>query len=182
MADAFDAEYINRGVGCFYFDENSLPQKQDLDPDVVFIEYGQNDMCRFETTKEGLDAMERYIKRILPLYPKAQFVLITPDFVGPDGSNEKEKLVIRDYCENYIRIASNYPITVLEGNSLLTYDHENYCEDIVHLSEKGAAMFADNLICKLKDKLQLAVSDEQVFAAADDILMDNLAAFKELAK
>ena len=152
IADEFEAEYLNRGVGAYSFDVGSLPEKPDFSPDLVFIEYGQNDMCHYETTEDGMAAADAYFAKIKSLYPNAKFLFITPDFVGPDGSNEKERQVMPEYCEGYRRLCEKYNIPLLEGSEMMDYDHENYCSDLVHFSEQGIALFAKNLIAEIKER------------------------------
>ncbi len=148
-AESLDAEYINRGIGSMIFEERSLPEVDDFQPDYVFVEYGANDLNKHPDQQTALDAAHAWLKRVCILYPNARIIGITPDFIYPHGYDETHWQRFYGYCNHLYRIYQELHIPVIRGSSLLPDLDVMFREDHVHLNEAGSAWFAGQLAHKI---------------------------------
>ena len=62
MAEYLEAEYINRGIGSMIFDENSLPASDPIQPDIIIVEYGANDLNKRPDQQTALLAARAWLE------------------------------------------------------------------------------------------------------------------------
>lgn len=149
VAQWFGAEGINRGIGSMVFDEASLPDTPDCQPEMIFAEYGGNDLYRIPDTAEALDRAARYLQKLRRLYPAARIRVITPD-MGPRQGGTTEKWEREDlYCHALAETAAGLGMDVLYGRELIPPMPVLYFEDMVHFNEAGSAVFANHLLYRV---------------------------------
>lgn len=146
VAKWLDAEVLNRGIGSMIFDEASLPADADCIPDMIFVEYGGNDLYRIPDTDTALAQAEGFLQKLRRLYPAAETYVITPD-LGPRTGGSAEKWQREDaYCAALAQISRGLHMTPLAGRELIPPMPVLYFEDMTHFNEAGSAIFANNLL------------------------------------
>jgi len=150
VADALGAEEINRGIGSFVFDENSLPVTDPLQPDWIFVEYGPNDISRFPDPDEAMARAERYFARLLTVYPRSAVYAITPDFLSPKGISAEAAGRLPEYCRRLTEVCRSAGIKVISGKQLVPDLDVMFWRDHLHLNEAGSAVFAHRLLYLMK--------------------------------
>lgn len=148
-ADYLDAEYLNRGIGSMIFDPDSLPAASDYDPDLVFIEYGLNDMVLTPDNDAAEKNASAWIEKLGRLYPKAEKYCILPTFRCP-GRNEGYLDRLCDFIPRIQNICDQNDICCIPGEELIPALPNLYVDDCVHFNEAGSAVVANRLICYLK--------------------------------
>ena len=148
VADALNAEYVNRGIGSMIFDPESLPEQDDYVPDYVFIEYGSNDLGKVADNETALSSAKAWLEKMCRLYPNAEKICILPDFT-PCRSEEAQ--VRQDlYCIALKEICSELGIPAFFSAPLIPNLDVMFCSDHVHFSEAGSAVFANRLLEAMK--------------------------------
>lgn len=150
VADALGAEEINRGIGSFVFDENSLPGEDPLQPEWIFVEYGPNDVSRFPDLDDAMARAERYLTKLLKVYPHADIYVITPAFLSPKGLSAEAAGRLPEYCRRLTEVCRNVGIKAIPGRALVPDLDVMFWRDHLHLNEAGSAVFAHNLLRLMK--------------------------------
>jgi|GEM_PF-1659195 len=148
VAEYLGAEYINRGIGSMIFEAGSLPDETDLEPDMIFIEYGGNDAAKTPDNDSAERNAIEWIDKLEELYPNAEKYCILTDFRCPgDGSENDVRL--HDLCARHAGICTLRGIPYIHGRELIPAIEGLFIEDRVHFNEAGSAIVANNLIIKL---------------------------------
>ena len=151
VADALEAEEINRGIGSFVFDEKSLPESDFIQPEWIFVEYGPNDISRFPDLDDAMARAEGYLARLQKIYPDAAVYVITPDFLSPQGISAEAAARLPDYCRRLTEVGLAAGMKVIPGRKLVPDLDVMFWRDHLHLNEAGSAVFAHNLLRLMKD-------------------------------
>lgn len=154
-AAALRGEYINRGIGSFIFDVNSLPDEADCDPDIIFVEYGPNDVDRYPDCDTALPHAEAYLAKLRRIYPDARVFVLSPDFQSRRVMKESERKMIAEYSERLLALASRMGMFPVSGELLLPDFESMYVCDGVHFNTTGSAVFAHNLLHEISTDLVL---------------------------
>lgn len=143
-AETLGGGYLNRGIGSMVFDRDSLPAEADCRPEMIFIEYGGNDLGKTPGNDTALAAAEAWLDRLCVLYPDAEKYTILPDFFP----EESEAILRRldEYCRELTGFCLARGITVFSGKPLIPALPALFCGDHVHFSEAGSAVFANRLL------------------------------------
>ena len=143
-AETLGGGYLNRGIGSMVFDRDSLPAEADCRPEMIFIEYGGNDLGKTPGNDTALAAAEAWLDRLCVLYPDAEKYTILPDFFP----EESEAILRRldEYCRELTGLCRTRGITVFSGKPLIPALPALFCGDHVHFNEAGSAVFANRLL------------------------------------
>ena len=150
MAEYLEAEYINRGIGSMIFDENSLPASDPIQPDIIIVEYGANDLNKRPDQQTALLAARAWLEKLCRVYPSAKIIGITPDFIYPHGYDEAHWQRFYTYCDALYALYQEMNIPVFRGYTLLPGLDTMFREDHVHLNETGSAWFAGKIAHHIK--------------------------------
>ena len=145
MAEHMDAEALNRGIGSMIFEAPSLPSAPDCVPDMIFIEYGCNDLGKTPDNETGLALADAWMKKICKLYPTAEKFCIPPDFSPRGDCSDAYWNRMEPYCTGLAEISRLYGIHVIPGKILIPDLPDLFFEDLTHFNEAGSAIFAGNL-------------------------------------
>lgn len=148
VAEHLDGEYVNRGIGSMIFDPDSLPSADDYAPDLVFIEYGSNDLGKVPDNETALASAGTWLKKMCRLYPSAEKYCILPDFTG--CRNESAQQRQDSYCASLSEICRSMGIPAFSSEKLIPDLDVMFCSDHVHFSEAGSAVFANRLLSAMK--------------------------------
>ena len=154
--------YLNRGVGSLYFDASVLDPADTCRPDVVFVEFGANDMVKRDAsnnvvftdgkaeyyTEEKLPWLlsraDAYLKKASEIYPMARICCITVLW----SANEAplRRLEIQEAFRTGVQdICQKRHITCIDGRTLTPHLPQCYAADGTHLNALGGALAAQNL-------------------------------------
>ena len=146
-----DAEYINRGIGSYYYDAGSLPEKSDCNPDYVFIMYGGNDILLFPTIDDALQEAEKFIKKACALYPAAKTLVLSPEYMRKEPMDDNMRKNLEAYSAQLPALCNSFGCTFLSTKELIPDLASLFLDDNVHFNVAGMGQFTSNLMNKLKD-------------------------------
>lgn len=152
VAEHLGAEYLNRGIGSMVFDKDSLPAVPDCAPDMIFVEYGANDLGKTPDNETALAAADAWLTELCRRYPDAEKYAVLPDFF-PDRWESDAVLRRRDaYCAGLTELCRARSISALPGKPLIPELDALYFGDHVHFNEAGSAIFADRLLYTIRHR------------------------------
>jgi len=134
LSRLLDYEYVNFGVGGYYFDAGQLIEQNVFDPDVIFVAYGIN----HGNASSVADGMPSFMDRLAEMYPNKKIYLLTPLWT----SEPRDYKGIR---AKMTEIAANYEnVTVIDGASLIP-EEEKWFSDGLHPNVNGNFLMAYNI-------------------------------------
>jgi len=146
LAGWLDAEHINRGIGSMVFEAPALPSSPDCNPELLFIEYGCNDIGKTPDNETALLSAKEWLNGICRLYPAVPKYCILPDFIPREGVQEDYWTRLPPYCAALSDLCAAAGISVISGRSLIPALPVLFYGDHVHFNEAGSALFAGNLL------------------------------------
>lgn len=141
------AETLNQGVGGFYYEQKSLDEKINFNPDIVFVAYGTNDFRIFHDVNVIAEHAETYFSDVLKLYPKSRIVVIPPIWRA-DLSSEPERELFQETCGAIVRLARAFDFFAVDGQALVDHEEELFADGYLHPNDRGFGQYAECL-CNL---------------------------------
>ena len=136
LAEALDAEEVNKGIGGEHFFPALAGERDAFDPDYITVAYGTNDWSRRgeEEFKESCSAFYEALSRH---YPEAKIFAITPIW-RKDYMAEKKFGPFNKVSEDIEAIVREFKnITCIHGFAFIPQD-ENYFADLrLHPNDSG---------------------------------------------
>lgn len=146
IADALDAEAINKGIGGEIFFPELAAAKDPIDPDYVTVAYGTNDWTtnQKETFENNCKLFYENLSRN---YPNAKIFAITPIWRKHYSRGDVNDIGTLDDVEAYIRKVADQltGVTVIGGIDLVPHDPKNFSPDVIHPNDQGFDHYANNL-------------------------------------
>ncbi len=152
LAEALDAEELNKAIGGETFFPDLAKERTDFDPDIVTVAYGTNDWSVTDGLRFSEYAREFY-GALAKNYPKARIFAITPIYRKDMGASkpfgrfetvaEKIALAVKDIPS----------VTVIDGMALVPQDYLLYADLRLHPSDAGFMHYAKNLAEAIKKAL-----------------------------
>lgn len=156
-----DAECLNRGVGSLYFDETTLDEDDTADPDIIFVEFGANDVVKRENGKvvfdndkvvyrceddlpEMAETIEKYLKKLKCIYPNAKINVISMLWNMVEAEL-LDPVFYEKYREDMKIITEKLGLCYIDGRTVIPHLRECLAADKIHLSQLGAAMAAQKI-------------------------------------
>ena len=153
LADALQADAINKGIGGEVFFPTLANLKDDIEPDYITVAYGTNDWSQCKDT-QGKDRFDTRCKEFYTLlstkYPRAKIFAVTPIW---RGDFERDTQVVPfAYIREYIsEVTSSLPnVTVIDGFDLVPHEKACFSPDILHPNDEGFFHYASNLYAEIK--------------------------------
>ena len=148
LADALDAEAVNKGIGGEIFFPELAAAKDPVDPDYITVAYGTNDWSRNKQDFYG--NCKDFYTNLSQNYPNAKIFAITPIWRRRYG--EVNTLGTLDDIEAYIKeVAASLPnVTAISGIDLVPHDPAYFSPDVVHPNDQGFEHYGNNLIEEIK--------------------------------
>ena len=149
IADAFDAECINKGIGGEIFFPALALTRDEIEPDYITVAYGTNDWSRNNKERFEKNCKEFY-ENLSATYPSAQIFAITPIWRKSYGEvNTIGTLdAIAEHIERVTAPLKN--VTVINGINFVPHDPKYFAPDVLHPNDEGFAHYAENLLGELK--------------------------------
>ena len=154
LADALDAEAINKGIGGEFFCPKLAAIRDGIDPDIITVAYGTNDWSRippeqFERTSE------EFYTNLSRLYPNAKIFALTPVWRGDIG---KKTLIgaFSNVTKQLRKIESSLPnVTVVDCLDFIPHEATMFSSDVVHPNFLGFSYYADGVIEAIKKECEI---------------------------
>ena len=158
--------YLNRGVGSLYFDESTLDPADPCRPDIVFVEFGANDMVKRDASNnvvftDGkaefytaeklpwlLSRADAYLAKAAAVYPSARICCMTVLWTTNEAPQWRLDMqeAFRAGVEEICRARH---MTCIDGRTLTPHLAQCYADDGTHLNALGGALAAQNLYLAL---------------------------------
>lgn len=150
LADHLDAAYLNRGIGSMIFEAASLPAVCDCHPDMIFIEYGCNDLGKTPDNETGLALADAWLERLCQLHPDSAKYCLLPDFSPRGDASDAYWNRMEPYCQGLTTLCDARGIPAICGKPLIPDLKNLFCDDYTHFNEAGSAIFAGQLLHTLQ--------------------------------
>ena len=150
LAEHLEAEYLNRGIGSMIFEAPSLPSEQDCSPDMIFIEYGCNDLGKTPDNETALALADAWLERLCVLYPDAAKYCLLPDFSPRADASDAYWSRMEPYCTGLAECSLRHGIPAIAGKPLIPDLPILFFDDYTHFNEAGSAIFAGQLLYTLR--------------------------------
>ena len=150
LADAFDAEMINKGIGGEVFRPDLLENPDPFRPDLLTIAYGTNDWGGNLSQEELKAHTDLFCRKLIALYPDVPVFAILPlwrnDFrdLRKAGTFEDARGIYRSIYEKYAAIR------VIDGFSLIQHDTSLFSDGYLHPNDSGFCQVSQNLIRQMQ--------------------------------
>lgn len=150
LADALDAEEVNKAIGGEKFFPELAELKDDFVPDYITIAYGTNDWNTIDEETFKINCRAFY-KKISENYPDAKIFAITPIW-RKDMNEEREFGAFQKVDEDIKNATSDLKnVTVISGFSFVPQDEKYYADFRLHPNDEGFKFYFDNLYSKIKE-------------------------------
>ena len=146
LADALDAEEINKAIGAEKFCPWLAELKDDIEPDYICVAYGTNHWHRSKK-EEFREICDKFYGNLVKSYPNAKIFALTPiwrkdctdktnfDYFGQIGE------IIADVVKKYDNVIC------ISGFDFVPQDETLYKDLFLHPNNKGFSHYADS-VCK----------------------------------
>ncbi len=157
------AQYLNRGVGSLFYDESYLDENDSLKPDVVFVEFGANDLVKHDAGNKVvmvdniaqhcdaddipvlIQRAEKYLTKLKAIYPTAKINVISPLYSCEQTSQAFASVKIA-YKTELHALVDKLGLSFIDGTHLSAHIPECHVQDGIHLTALGNALVAQSLI------------------------------------
>lgn len=144
LAEALDAEQINKGMGGESFFPALAKARDDFEPDYITVAYGTNDWS--SSSEEDFKSRCRaFYESLSKNYPEARIFAITPIW-RKDCMEEKTFGDFYKVAEDIKSIVKDYKnITYIYGFEFIPQDENYYADLRLHPNDKGFDSYFSNL-------------------------------------
>ncbi|MBU5451488.1 SGNH/GDSL hydrolase family protein [Acetivibrio sp. MSJd-27] len=154
LARYFGWNYLNHGVGGFYFDPDSLDAELPFKPDVITVAYGAND-CHLisvgEKTYEGVKkSAKAFLDKLIALYSQACVYVITPIWRAAEYENADIASGMQRIRSFIKKEAASRGLNVIDGEKLVSHDSGFFGDKVLHPNEIGFMEYAMHMIPQIK--------------------------------
>ncbi|MCR5276726.1 MAG: SGNH/GDSL hydrolase family protein [Bacteroidales bacterium] len=162
-------QYLNRGVGSLYFDASVLDPGDTCRPDLVFVEFGANDMVMRDESnnvvfKDGkaeyyteeklpwlLSRADAYLEKATQIYPGARICCITVLWSTNEAPQWRRNMQ-EAFRAGVERICRARGLICIDGRMLTPHLAQCYAADGTHLNALSGALAAQNLYLALNNQ------------------------------
>lgn len=150
LADAFNAELINKALGGAIFSPELAAVPNDINADYVFVAYGTNDWSLSDQASFRKNA-DDFLSAIEKNYPCTPIFVITPiwrkdwNADKPFGEFKSVESIINEVSKNHKNAM------VISALNLVPHDESLFGDLRLHPSDKGFKYYYDNLIKVIKN-------------------------------
>lgn len=150
LADALQAEIVNKGIGGEVFFPTLATLRDDIEPDIITVAYGTNDWSHSE--KEVFDANSKsFYEALAKNYPNAKIFALAPIW-RPNYKRDDKK--VGDFSHVLGRlheIASDIPnVTVINCFDFVPKERPSFAPDYLHPNDRGFFYYANHLYAEIK--------------------------------
>ena len=149
LADALDADAVNKGIGGEVFRPELAYAREDLEPEIITVAYGTNDWSN--TEKEIFDKnSEAFYAQLSQNYPNAKIFAFSPIW-----RKDHEKITnvgkFAYVTEKFEDIVNSLPnVTFIDCYDTVPHDPAMFSPDVLHPNDKGFSHYAKGVIDAIK--------------------------------
>jgi lysophospholipase L1-like esterase len=146
VSRALDKKLINQGIGGYIFDADGIDLNIELEPELITIAYGINDLWRGYKIEEIEFACDCYYKKIRERWSDVPIYTITPIWCNKQV-DPKSSVVIADPMEfrsSIAKMGGKYNITPINGLEMMPHEPP-FLPDTLHPNEEGYMIYSSNL-------------------------------------
>jgi len=145
LAKVLGMNMINHGVGGYIFDEKSIDEEMDINPDIITVAYGVNDWFRYNSIDQFREMCHNFFNKLIAIYPKAKIFAITPVWCSSEGE-AKAVGYLSEIRKEIEQVVCNFnTVHVIDGLKMVPNMPE-YFVDGVHPNELGFMHYSVNLL------------------------------------
>lgn len=134
-------EFVDYGVGGYWFEGGHVLPQSEFEPDVIFVAYGANDTSIMKGLEDRITA---FMDNLRKLYPTQKVYVLTPIWACDSTVRIQNIQAVRDTVADLCSSAAYGDVTVINGLALVPND-ASYFLDGVHPNVEGNRLYADNL-------------------------------------
>ena len=149
LADALDADAVNKGIGGEVFRPELAAEADDIDPEIITVAYGTNDWSK--STREEFDKnSEAFYVNLSRNYPNAKIFAFSPIW-----RKDHEKITnvgkFTYVTEKFEDIVNSLPnVTFIDCYDTVPHDPAMFSPDVLHPNDKGFSHYAKGVIDAIK--------------------------------
>ena len=149
LADALNAEEINKAIGAEVFVPELAEICEDFCPDYISVAYGTNDWSKtgFSDFKSRCEKFFRILAR---KYPKSRIFAITPTW-RKDYAQSRQGWDFSEVEKTIYEMAEKHDnITPIRGFGFIPHSEIYFSDLYLHPNDDGFNEYADSLISEIK--------------------------------
>ena len=145
LADALDAEEINKAIGGERFCPWLAEMKDSIEPDYISVAYGTNHWHR-SSSEEFRAICEEFYDKLVANYPKAKIFALTPIWrkdrtdVTKFESFEEIGEIIEDVVKKYDNV------TCISGRNFVPEDENLFSDLYLHPNDAGFKYYSEGVV------------------------------------
>ena len=151
LADALEADAINKGIGGEMFYPALAALKDEISPDYITVAYGTNDWYFCKSTEVFDKSCKDFYENLSANYPNSKIFAITPTWRS-DWKKTENRFAPFEHIYNTIKsVAASLPnVTLIDGIDLVPHDKTCFSPDVLHPNDEGFRHYANNLYAEIK--------------------------------
>ena len=149
LADALDADSVNKGIGGEVFRAELAAACDDIEPEIITVAYGTNDWAHVEKERFDKNSILFYTT-LSRLYPNAKIFAFSPIWrKDPERITTVGKF---SYVAKKIEeIANSLPnVTFINCYDFVPHDPVLFSPDVLHPNDQGFSHYAKSVIEAIK--------------------------------
>ncbi len=152
LADALDAEAINKGIGGETFCPDLAEIKDDFEPNIITVAYGTNDWNN-KTEADFKQSCDSFFAALSGNYPNAKIFAITPIW-RKDEDAQKPCGKFSDVANFIMKTAEKYPNVIgICGYDFVPNKTCYFSDFYLHPNDEGFDFYAKAIIQRIKEYL-----------------------------
>ena len=150
MAEAFDAEIVNKAIGGEVFCPELSDFKADFVPDFITVAYGTNDWNHVATAEEFEKNCRGFIENLIKNYPCIKIFALTP--IWRDVNGKDDKFCKFDELDGFMqKIYADYDaVTCISCRHFVPESSDYFADLTLHPNDKGFSHYAKGVVGELK--------------------------------
>ena len=153
VADALDAEMINKGIGREVFRPALSAIRDSFDPDIITVAYGTNEWS-LRTAEQFYNDSEAFYADLSRHYPKSKIFALTPIWRG-DLNTKTPMGAFETVARQLERIADALPnVTLIDCIDFVPHEAKMFSPDVLHPNMLGFSYYAKGVIKAIKENVE----------------------------
>jgi lysophospholipase L1-like esterase len=145
LARILGMNMINHGIGGYVFNEESIDEGMDLNPDLITVAYGINDWFKYNSIDYFREMCLNFFNKLTTVYPDAKIFAITPIWCS---SEEESKAMgyLYEIRKKIEQIACKFKSVYVVDGLKMVPNMPNYFVDGIHPNDLGFMHYSMNLL------------------------------------
>lgn len=144
LADALEAEEINKAIGGEKFCPWLAEMRDDIEPDYISVAYGTNHWHR-ASSEEFREICETFFDKLVHNYPNAKIFAITPIW-RKDRTDETRFKYFEEIGEIICDVVKKYNnVKCISGRNFIPEDEKYFSDLYLHPNDEGFKFYSDGI-------------------------------------